>query len=372
MALLLLSLTAAIVYVVRTRFGAAKPPAPQIPPGVPVMATAAKRADVGVYLTGLGSVTPLHTVIVRSRVDGQLMRLLFREGQLVRRGQLLATIDPRPFEVQLKQAEGQMARDRALLENAKLDLERYRVLWKQDAVPKQQLDTQKALVHQYQGVVKLDEGLIQSAKLQLVYCHITAPVSGRVGLQLVDPGNIIRAADPTGIVVIAQLQPIAVLFTLAEDRLPEVLAALRTGRRLRVEAYDRELRRRLATGYLLTVDNQIDSSTGTVRLKAQFPNKRGELFPSQFVNARLLLRVLRAVVVVPAAAVQRGPQGTFVYAVGADQTAILRPVRVAQVEGGQAAIESGLSAGELVIVEGAERLHPGAKLTVRPPGRGGP
>jgi multidrug efflux system membrane fusion protein len=334
-------------------------------PGVQVVAVAAKKSDMGVYLTGLGSVTPVNTVTVKTRVDGQLMEVLFREGEIVSLGELLARIDSRPFEVQLTQAEGQMARDMAQLKNAQVDLERFRVLWKQDSIPKQQLDTQEALVRQLEGAIKTDQGQIDSAKLNLIYCQITAPVSGRVGLRLVDPGNIVHASDVSGLVVITQLQPITVVFPIPEDSLPQVFNRFKTGARLPVEAYDREMRQRLAVGFLLTIDNQIDPSTGTVRLKAIFPNEKSELFPNQFVNARLLVEVRRGATVVPTSAIQRGPQGTFVYVVRTDHTATARPVTIGEVQEGEASIKAGLSPGELVVVDGADRLREGSRVELR-------
>ncbi|HYA40158.1 MAG TPA: MdtA/MuxA family multidrug efflux RND transporter periplasmic adaptor subunit [Syntrophobacteraceae bacterium] len=341
-----------------------------LPPGVPVVAVAAKKADFVVYLSGLGSVTPVNTVTVRTRVDGQLMEVPFREGQIVNSGDLLATIDPRPFEVQLTQAEGQLARDLAFLKNAQLDLERYQVLWEQDSIPKQQLDTQEALVRQYEGIVKADQGQIDSAKLQLVYCRITAPINGRIGLRLVDPGNIVHAADVNGLVVITQLQPITVIFPIPEDSLPQVLAKIKTGGRLPVEAYDREMKQRLAVGSLLTVDNQIDPTTGTVRLKAVFPNERNELFPNQFVNARLLVEVRRGATVIPAPAIQRGPQGTFVYVVKVDRTATVRPITIDEIQGGDVSVKAGLSRGDLVVVDGADRLREGTRVELKAQGGG--
>jgi multidrug efflux system membrane fusion protein len=337
------------------------------PRPLPVTAVPAKVGDLNVYLTGLGSVTPLNTITVKSRVDGELIEAPFREGQIVKAGDVLAEIDPRPFEVQLAQAEGQMARDQALLKNAQLDVQRYRVLVAQDSIAKQQLDTQEALVRQYEGAIKVDQGQIDSAKLQLLYCHITAPIGGRVGLRLVDPGNIVHATDTTGLVVITQLQPIAVVFAIAEDSLPSVLAKLKAGESLPVEAYDREQRQQLAVGSLLTVDNQIDPSTGTVRLKAVFPNTDNALFPNQFVNARLLLEVKRGATVVPTAAIQRSPQGAFVYVVKADQTAAMRPVTIGVSQGDATAISAGLVPGDLVVTDGVERLRDGVQVEVQGP-----
>lgn len=343
-------------------------------PSIPVVAAAVKKGDFGVYLSGLGAVTSLTTITVNSRVDGMLTNVLYREGQMVKKGDLLAEIDPRPYEAQLTQAEGALARDQALLENAKLDLKRYQDLVKKDLIATQQLDTQAALVHQYEGSVKNDQGLIDTAKLQLVYAHITSPISGRIGLRLMDPGNIVLAAnaESSGVAVITQLQPISVIFSLPEDNLSQIMGKLRSGARLTVEAFDREQKQKLATGTLLTVNNQIDPNTGTVKLKALFPNKNNELFPNQFVNARLIIEVKHDAVLVPPEAIQRGPQGAFVYVVKADQTAVLRPITLGIVQEGTASITSGLSAGELVVVDGADRLRDGSKVEVSAPNSGEP
>ena len=330
----------------------------------PVFVAPVRKGNMNQYLTGLGSVTPLNTVTLRSRVDGQLMEVHFREGQTVTKGSLLATIDPRPFQVLLTQAEGQMARDREQLLNARLDLERYRTLWKQDSIPHQQLDTQEALVRQYEGAVKIDQGQMDSAKLQLSYSRISAPISGRIGLRLVDPGNMVRTSDSGGLLTITQMQPIAVLFPLPEDSLPQVLHRMKSGR-LPVDAYDREMKLKLATGELTTVDNQIDPGTGTVKLKATFTNRDGELFPNQFVNARLLLDIKKDVLIVPSAAIQKSPQGAFAFVVQADNSVAMRQVKVGLTQGGDSSIIEGLAVGERVVIDGAERLRDGSKVEVK-------
>ncbi len=343
--------------------------APRTAPPAPVIAQAARQGDLPVTLEGLGTVTPLATVTVRSRVDGQLMQVRFEEGQMVQAGDLLAEIDPRPYQVQLEQAQGQLARDEALLANANVDLTRYKKLVAEDSIPKQQLDTQAALVRQYQGVVQSDQAQVDDAQLQLTYSRITAPISGRLGLRLVDPGNMVHATDTGGLVVITQLSPIAVVFTIPEDSLQPVLAKLRGGGGgdLPVEAFDRANVHKLATGTLLTVDNAVDPTTGTVRLKAQFANADDALFPNQFVNARLQLDVQRGVTLVPTAAIQRGSQGMFVYVVGADKTVEIRPVTIGENDGDDTAIATGVSPGDLVVTDGAEQLRAGRAVTLRTP-----
>jgi multidrug efflux system membrane fusion protein len=280
----------------------------------------------------------------------------------------LAEIDPRPFQVQLEQAEGQMAKDQALLKNAQVDLERYKVLLQEDSIARQQLDTQESLVLQYEATLKSDQAQVDNAKLQLTYARITAPIGGRVGLRLVDPGNIVHASDTNGLVVITQLEPIAVIFAIAEGSLPPVMARLKAGARLTVEAYDRERKQKLATGTLLTIDNQIDPTTGTVKLKAQFANTDGVLFPNQFVNARLLVNTIENTVLIPNAAIQHSPRSAYVYVVKPDSSVEARNVEVKLTEGDQTAIASGLASGETVVIDGIDKLQPGAKVSVRDAG----
>jgi multidrug efflux system membrane fusion protein len=334
---------------------------------VPVLTQPVRAGPIRVYLTGLGTVTPRNTVTVRTRVDGQLIRVAFEEGQMVHEGDLLAEIDPRPYQVQLLQAQGALARDQALLDNAHVDLQRYKTLYHQDSGSQQQWDTQKSLVEQYEGAVKTDQAQIESAQLQLTYCRITAPISGRVGLRQVDPGNIVHTTDTAGLVVITELQPIYVVFTLPADDLPAVLKQLRAGEKLPVDVYDRDQKTQLATGVLVTLDNQIDPTTGTVRFKAEFPNRDEALFPNQFVNARLLVQTLPDATLVPTAAIQRGVQGTFAYVVADDQRVSARPVTLGPSEGDLAVVESGLKPGDLVVVDGTDKLREGARVEL---GRG--
>jgi len=334
-----------------------------------VITIAARKVDMPVYLRGLGTVSAYNTVTVRTRVDGQIVHVAFREGQLVQKDDLLVEIDKRPFEVQLAQAKGQLARDQALLQSAKLEQQRNQLLLEKGLIPKQQFDLQIATIGQYEGALQADEAAIDNANLQITYSRIIAPITGQIGLRLVDEGNIVRAADPSGMVVITQLQPIAVLFSIPEDNLGDVLTKLRAGQQLRVEAWDRDDTKKIADGVLLTADNQIDPSTGTSKLKAIFDNKNSALYPNQFVNVRLLINVLGGAVVIPGATIQRGAQGTFVYVVSENQTAELRMVTIRNTEGNDVAIESGVKPGELVMLEGMDKVQDGMRVDVQTPGQ---
>lgn len=337
---------------------------------VPVVVASAQHGDLPVYFNGLGTVTAFNTVTVHTRVDGQLVNVAFKEGQFVHEGDLLVQIDPRPFQVQLEQAEGQLAKDQASRKDAQVNFERYQLLFQEGVIAKQQLDTQGSLVGQFDGAIKSDQSQIDNAKLQLVYCHITAPITGRVGLRLVDPGNIVHAADANGLVVITQLQPIAVLFSLPQDQLPQVTSKLRAGVQLSVDAFDRDDTQKIATGKLLTIDNQIDTTTGTYKLKSVFDNKDNTLFPNQFVNVHLLVDTMRNLTIVPASAIQRGPQGTYVYAVGSDNTAKIHPVTVALNTPTSVGLSGGISSGDVVVIDGQDKLQDGSKVTPSTTGTG--
>jgi multidrug efflux system membrane fusion protein len=334
-----------------------------------VVTIPARKVDMPVYLRGLGNAVASNTVTVRSRVEGQLVHVAFKEGEFVKQGDLLAEIDKRPFEVQLAQAKGQLARDQALLQSAKTEQQRNQLLLDKGLIPKQQFDIQAAAVGQYEGAIQADQAQIDNANLQITYSKIIAPISGQIGLRLVDEGNIVRAADPNGMVVITQLQPISVLFSIPEDNLGDVLRKLHAGQKLRVEAWDHDDSKKIADGFLLTADNQIDPTTGTSKLKAVFDNRNNALYPNQFVNVRLLVDVLKNAVVVPASTIQRGSQGTFLYVVKENQTAELRPVTIKSTEGNDVALASGVEAGEMVVLEGMDKIQDGAKVDVQTPGQ---
>jgi len=329
---------------------------------VPVVEAKARRGNIGVYITGLGSVTPIYTVTMKSRVDGQLMKVHYNEGDLVHEGDLLVEIDPRPYMVQLEQAEGQMLRDQANLENARVDLERYKTLLAQNAIPEQQFATQKTAVVQAEGIVKSDQGQIDGAQLNLVYCKITAPITGRVGLRLVDPGNIVHASDTTGLLVITQIDPISVIFTVAEDDLPVVLRKLAAGQHLRADAYNRDNQTKIGSGTLANVDNQIDPSTGSLRLRANFENKNNLLFPNQFVNVRLLIEEKTGVTLVPTAVIQRNTRSTYVYLVKDDNTVTVRQVAMGTIEGNDTEVTSGVEPGDTLVMTGVDKLEEGIKV----------
>jgi multidrug efflux system membrane fusion protein len=328
----------------------------------PVVVATAQKGDLPVYLIGIGSVNAYNTVTVRSRVDGQIVKVNFTEGQFVHEGDALVEIDPRPYQVQLEQAEGQLAKDQAQLHDVEVDFDRYTQLYKDGVIPKQQVDTQEAQVGQFQGAIKADKATIDNAKLQLVYARITAPISGRVGLRLVDQGNIVHATDTTGLLVITQLQPISVVFTLPQDQLQQVLVKLRGGGQLPVQAFDRDDTTKIADGKLATIDNQIDPTTGTYKLKSIFSNENNVLFPNQFVNVHMLVDTKHNVVIVPAAAIQRGPQGTYVYAVSGGDTVNIRSVTVTQTTGNSVGISTGLNAGDVVVIDGQDKLQDGSKV----------
>jgi membrane fusion protein, multidrug efflux system len=364
-------LLAGVAWLVHSR----TPPDPRAGRGtasVSVVTAPVVQGDLPVTLNALGTVSPLATVTVKTQIAGRLVAIGFQEGQIVRAGDFLAQVDPRPYQIALDQAQGQLVRDTALLHNAQIDLTRYRTLAEQDSIPQQQADTQAYLVHQYEGTVKSDQAMVDNSRLNLEYCHIVAPVSGRVGLRQVDQGNYVQTSDPGGIVVITQLQPISVIFTLPEDNVPTVMSRLEATATLAVTAYDRSLTTKLAEGKLRTVDNQIDTTTGMVRLRAEFDNRDNRLFPNQFVTALLLVDTLKGATLVPSAAVQRGAPGTFVYVVDGERVVHLQPVKLGPTDGERVAILSGASVGAQVVVDGADKLRDGAKVNLAgEPGRAG-
>jgi multidrug efflux system membrane fusion protein len=332
---------------------------------VQVVGARARTGNIGIYDNGLGAVTPIYTVTLKSRVDGELMSVNYHEGDMVKKGDILIQIDPRPYEAALTQAEGNLIRDQAMLDNARIDLTRYQTLVKTHSIPEQQLATQAALVKQDEGVVRADEGTVAAAKVNVIYTTITAPISGRVGLRLVDPGNIVQSSDSNGLVVITQIDPISVLFTISEDQIPAVVRKTRAGQKLSVDAYDREMKNKLASGTLDTIDNQIDQTTGTVRLRALFPNPNGALFANQFVNARLLVETHRNIVLLQSAAIQRNTSSIFVYLVKPDSTVTLRTITTGATEGNDTEITSGLNAGDVAVQSGADKLEENTKVAVQ-------
>lgn len=334
------------------------------PGPIPVVVATARRGNLDIYLNGLGTVTPLATVTLHTRVDGEIMKLYYKEGESVKAGAPLAEIDPRPYHAQLTQAQGQLMKDQANLKNAQADLVRYQKLFKQSlSVTEQQVMTQQALVDQDAGVVKTDEGQVEAAQLNLTYCHVTSPLDGRIGLRLVDEGNIVHASDTGGLLVITQLQPITVVFTLAQDYISRVVTRMSNGKPIEIDAWDSEMTRQLAAGTLLAIDNQVDTSTGTFRLKGQFSNSDGRLFPNEFVNARLLVDTARNVVLVPTQAIQTGPDSFYVYVMLPNETVDLRTVKRGATEGDLTIITEGLEAGEKVVTDGIDKLQKGASVS---------
>jgi membrane fusion protein, multidrug efflux system len=324
---------------------------------------------IRVMVNALGTVTPIATVTVQTQIDGQLQEVAFTEGQMVKKGDFLAQIDPRPYQLQQAQFEGQLARDQGILAQAQVDLTRYQKLAEQNSIARQQYEDQVYIVQQDQGTVKLDQAQVDQQKLNVIYCHIVSPVTGRIGLRLVDPGNYVQTGNVTGLAVVTQLQPITVIFPVPEDDLPDIQPQLDAGKTLEVFAYDRANVKMLATGRVAALDSQIDTTTGTVKVRAQFDNADNALFPNQFVNAQLLIKTLNNVITVPTAAIQRGAPGAYVYVINANNTVSVRPVSIGPTDGPMAAVNSGLSVGERVVVDGTDRLRDGARVIV--PGAGG-
>ena len=344
-------------------------------PAIPVTTAHARRGDIGVYVTGLGSVTPIYTVTVKTRVDGQIMAINYKEGDMVQQGAPLLDIDARPYEAQLEQYQGQLKRDQALLANAKVDLARYATLMKTNAVPEQTYATQQATVGQDEGQVEVDKGLIHATRLNIAYCHITSPITGLIGLRLVDPGNYVQASSGTTLLVITQIDPISMIFPIAEDQLPPVRSRMLAGQKLVVEAWDRDQQHRLGTGALATIDNQIDQTTGTVRLRANFPNQDNKLFPNQFVYARLLLQQKHGALLIPTAAIQRNAGNAYVFMVGTDTTVSTRTIELGTTNGDETEVTKGLQGGDEVVLNGVDKLTDGTKVAahaqVSPAQKGG-
>jgi membrane fusion protein, multidrug efflux system len=341
--------------------GSSKPVAKA--PAIPVAATIVKRGNLDIYLSEIGTVTPFATVTLKSRVAGQILKIDFKEGELVKAGQLLINIDPKPYEAQLQQYEGQIERDKASLANARITFERYKDLFKQGVIARQDLDNQATLYNQAQGTVSNDEGLINGVKVNLSYCQISSPIAGRIGLRLVDLGNYVQATD--SLVVITQLQPISVLFSISEDNIPQVVEDMRNGQQLPVQAWNRDLSKQIETGFLLTFDNQIDQTTGTIKLRAQFANQNYDLFPNQFVNARMLVKTIQNALLIPTAAIQRTPNGDLVYVVQQNSTVKQAQVKESATQGDVTALASGVNANDVVVTDGLDKLQPGSRVRVQ-------